>query len=159
VPALRECAEYGAAKGIKIGMQNHGDMTSTADQVIRILQWVDHPNLGVVNDTGCYKKFQAKTGEDYDWYDDIEAVVPYTFNFQVKRKPAGPDTEELTDLEEFFTRLRYSNYRGYIPLETLWVNADTNHPKYLSEPPYDQISDFLALIRAASENTKQQRFK
>lgn len=157
VPALRECAEYGATKGIKIGMQNHGDMTSTADQVIRILQWVDHPNLGVVNDTGCYKTFLAKTGEDYDWYDDIEAVIPYTYNFQVKRKPAGPNTEELTDLEEFFTRLRYSNYRGYIPLETLWVNADTNHPKYLSEPPYDQVSDFLALIKSASESTKQQR--
>ncbi|NHN33995.1 sugar phosphate isomerase/epimerase family protein [Paenibacillus agricola] len=154
VPSLRECAEYGATKGVKIGMQNHGDMTSTADQVIRILEWVDHPNLGVVNDTGCYKKFNEKTGEGYAWYDDIEAVVPYTLNFQVKRKPAGPNTEQLTDLLEFFTRLRYSNYRGYIPLETLWVNADVNHPKYLSEPPYEQICDFLGLIRAAAESTK-----
>ncbi|NHN29893.1 sugar phosphate isomerase/epimerase family protein [Paenibacillus agricola] len=154
VPALRECAEYGAAKGVKIGMQNHGDMTSTADQVIRILQWVDHPNLGVVNDMGSYRRFQAKTGEGYDWYDDIEAVFPYSLGFQLKTKPAGPNTETLTDLEQFFTRLRYSNYRGYIPIETLWGDADKNHPKHLSDPPYDQITDFLALIRAASESTK-----
>ncbi|SFL57529.1 Sugar phosphate isomerase/epimerase [Paenibacillus sp. 1_12] len=154
VPALRECAEYGDVKGVKIGMQNHGDMTSTADQVIRILQWVDHPNIGVVNDTGCYKSFGDRTGIGYSWYDDIEAVLPYTVNFQVKRKPTSPDTNIQVDLEELFTRIRYSNYRGYIPLETLWVNSDVNHPSQLAEPPYEQIRNFLEQIRAASENTK-----
>ena len=154
VPALQECAEYGASKGVKIGMQNHGDMTSTADQVIRILQWANHPNIGVVNDTGCYRTFGDRTGLGYDWYDDIEAVLPYTVNFQVKKKPTSPDTDVPVDLEELFTRIRYSNYRGYIPLETLWVNSDANHPKHLAEPPFAEIREFLDQIRAASEKTK-----
>ncbi|MCR8633417.1 sugar phosphate isomerase/epimerase family protein [Paenibacillus radicis (ex Xue et al. 2023)] len=154
VPALRECAEYGAEKGVIIGMQNHGDMVCTADQVIRILNWVDHPNVGLINDSGFFKKFLECTGEGYAWYDDIEAVLPYTVNFQVKRKPAGANTDILVDLEELFTRIRYSNYRGYIPLETLWVNGDKDHPKDLSEPPFEQIKDFLGKMKAASESTK-----
>ncbi|WP_282942397.1 sugar phosphate isomerase/epimerase family protein [Paenibacillus sp. RC67] len=155
VPALRECAEYAAGKGVIIGMQNHGDMATTADQVVRILKWVDHPNIGVVNDTGFYKEFQAPNGIDYDWYADIEAVLPYTVNFQVKRKSAGANTDVLIDLEELFTRIRYSHYRGYIPLETLWVPGDENHPKELSTPPFEQVRDFLNKIKAASESTKK----
>ncbi|WP_051621175.1 sugar phosphate isomerase/epimerase family protein [Paenibacillus sp. UNC451MF] len=154
VPALKECAEYGASKGVIIGMQNHGDMVCTADQVIRILNWVDHPNIGLINDTGFFKKFMHPTGLNYAWYDDIEAVLPYTVNFQVKRKPAGSNTDQLIDLEELFRRIRGSNYRGYIPIETLWVNGDENHPQQLSEPPYEQVKQFLAQLRAASESTK-----
>ena len=154
VPALRECAVYAADKGVVIGMQNHGDMATTADQVIRILQWVDHPNIGVVNDTGFYKEFQAPNGIGYDWYSDIEAVLPYTVNFQVKRKSAGANTDVLIDLEELFRRIRYSPYRGCIPLETLWVPGDANHPLMLRRPPFQQVRDFLNKIKAASEKTK-----
>ncbi|MBW7455011.1 sugar phosphate isomerase/epimerase family protein [Paenibacillus sepulcri] len=157
VPALIECAEYGAQRGIRIGMQNHGDITSTADQVIRILQWANLPNLGVVNDTGCYKTFGAPTGEGYAWYDDIEAVLPYTYNFQVKKLPGGLHTETVTDLDELFTRIRFSGYRGHIPLETIWANSDANHPKALSGPPYDQVRGFLEQIRAAMNRTKVQK--
>jgi sugar phosphate isomerase/epimerase len=157
VPALIECAEYGAQKGIKIGMQNHGDITSTADQVIRILQWANHPNLGVVNDTGCYKTFGARTGNGYNWYDDIEAVLPYTYNFQVKRLPGGLNTETLTDLDELFTRIRFSEYRGYIPLETVWANTDANHPRNLSKPRYDQVREFYEQTKAAMIRTKVQK--
>lgn len=156
VPALRECAEYGVEKGVIIGMQNHGDMTSTADQVIRILQWADHPNLGVVNDTGCYRKFGDRNGIGYHWYDDIEAILPYTVNFQVKKKPTSPDTDIPVDLEELFTRIRYSNYRGYIPLETLWASGDPEHPRNLSEPPFEQVRHFLHQVKAAAESTKRQ---
>ncbi|MCS7460967.1 sugar phosphate isomerase/epimerase [Paenibacillus doosanensis] len=154
VPALIECADYGAAKGVRIGMQNHGDITSTADQVIRILEWADHPNLGVVNDTGCYKTFGAATGDSYDWYDDIEAVLPYTYNFQIKRLPGGLNTETLTDLDELFTRIRYSGYRGYLPLETIWSGADPQHPSKLAAPPYEQVRDFFNEIQAAMIRTK-----
>jgi len=154
VPALKECAEYGAGKGVVVGMQNHGDMVCTADQVIRILQWADHPNLGLINDTGFFRSFMQSTGLNYDWYDDIEAVLPYTVNFQVKRKPAGSNTDPFIDLEELFRRIRRSNYRGYIPIETLWVNGDENHPQQLPEPPYEQVKQFLAQLREASEKTK-----
>jgi hypothetical protein len=157
VPALRECAEYAEGKGVVIGMQNHGDMASTADQVIQLLGWVNHPNIGVITDTGFFKPFQAPNGIGYDWYSDIESVLPYTVNFQVKRKTAGANTDVLVDLDELFTRIRHSNYRGYIPLETLWVPGDQDHPANLEEPPYEQVRDFLNKIKAASERTKNRK--
>ncbi|TVY08652.1 sugar phosphate isomerase/epimerase family protein [Paenibacillus cremeus] len=157
VPALIACAEYGASKGVRIGMQNHADITATADQVIRILEWADHPNLGVVNDTGCYKTFGAATGDGYAWYDDIEAVLPYTYNFQIKRLPGGLNTETLTDLDDLFTRIRYSNYRGHLPLETIWSGSDPQHPSKLTTPPYDQVREFFDEIKAAMIRTKVQK--
>ncbi|MFC6227886.1 TIM barrel protein [Paenibacillus allorhizosphaerae] len=154
-PALRGCAEYGAKKGVMIGLQNHGDMTATADQVIRLLGWVDHPNIGVVNDTGYFRKFREPLGLGYDWYSDIEAVLPYTVNFQVKKKPAGQETDIPIDLAKLFTGIRYSSYRGYIPIELLWVNGEMRHPKDLSEPPYEEIRYFLSLVKAAAEYSKK----
>jgi hypothetical protein len=136
-------------------MQNHADMASTADQTIRMIEWVEHPNVGVINDTGSFRPFQAKNGDGYSWYDDIEAVLPITCGFQLKTKPAGASIDTPIDLEQFFTRLRVNGYDGCIPIETLWTGGDPLHPKLLSGPPYDQIADFLATVRAAAERTKQ----
>jgi sugar phosphate isomerase/epimerase len=154
VPALRELAEYGAAKGVKVGLQNHGDMTSTADQIIRIVKWVDHPNLGIVNDTGYFRNFGSDTGMGYDWYADIEAALPYSNNIQVKKKPAGQETDTPIDLEKLFTAVRYSDYRGYITIELLWKAGDPGYPKDLPEPPYEEIREFLAKVKTALEYTK-----
>lgn len=153
-PALRECAVYGAAKGVKIGLQNHGDMTATAGQTIQLIRWTDHPNIGVVNDTGYFRKFRSPNGLGYDWYSDIRAVLPYTTNFQVKMKPAGQETAVLMDLNRLFTEIRNSSYRGYIPIELLWVPRDPGHPSTLPTPPYEQITQFLADMRTAMEFTK-----
>ncbi|WP_282935981.1 TIM barrel protein [Paenibacillus sp. RC67] len=153
-PALRECAEYGSDKGVRIGLQNHGDMTATVDQIIRILQWVDHPNIGIINDTGYFRTFRNHTGLGYDWYSDIEAALPYTVNFQVKKKPAGQETDIPVNLAQIFTAIRYSNYRGYIPIELLWQSGDAGHPKDLKEPPFEEIRYFLAQVKAAANYTK-----
>lgn len=158
-PALRQCAAYGASKGVAIGLQNHGDMAATADQVIRILRWADHPNLGVINDTGSFRAFRSPNGLGYDWYADIEAVLPHTVSFQVKKKMAGPDTDTPVDLVKLFVAIRRSGYRGSIPIETLWGAGDPGHPKHLAEPPFAEIRYVLALMKAAVEYTKTYAYK
>ncbi len=159
VPAIRELAAYGAARGVKIGLQNHGDMTATADQTIQILRWVDDPNVGIVDDTGYFRPFRSETGQDYNWYADIAKVLPYTSNFQLKKKPAGAETEGLMDLDRVFTDIRLSGYRGYIPMELLWVKGEPGYPRDLPEPPYDQIERFLALVKSAMDRTKASPFE
>jgi hypothetical protein len=155
-PALKECAVYGASKGVKVGLQNHGDMTSTAGQTIQILKWVDHPNIGIINDTGYFRKFRSHTGLDYDWYSDIKAVLPYTTNFQLKKKPAGVETNTSVDLNRLFTDIRSSSYRGYIPIELLWRPGDPGHPNDMDSPPYEEIIEFFGRVRAAMEDTKKE---
>ncbi|PZG19067.1 hypothetical protein C1I95_12380 [Micromonospora craterilacus] len=154
VPALRQLAEYGATKGVQIGLQNHGDMTATAGQTIQILKWIDHDNVGIVNDTGYFRPFRYTTGLDYDWYADIAEVLPYSNNFQVKKRPAGAETDTTTDLNKLFTDVRYSDYRGYIPVELLWVRDEPGYPRDLPGPPYQEISSFLGAVKASLNYTK-----
>ncbi|MCW3844885.1 sugar phosphate isomerase/epimerase [Micromonospora yasonensis] len=157
-PPLRLLADYAAARGVQLGLQNHGDMTATAEQTIQILRWIGRPNVGIIDDTGYFRPFQSATGLGYDWYADIAAVLPYTNNFQVKKKPAGAETDVLMDLDRLFTDVRFSSYRGYLPLEVLWHKDEPTNPKQLSAPPYDQITDFLTRVRGALARTKAQPF-
>jgi sugar phosphate isomerase/epimerase len=153
VPPLRELAAYGAARGVKIGLQNHGDMTATADQTIQMVDWTGSPNLGIIDDTGYFRPFRSETGLGYDWYADIKKVLPYASNFQVKKKPAGAETGIPMDLNRLFTDVRSSPYRGYIPVELLWVKTDPGYPRNLTEPPYQEISQFLGKVRTALQQT------
>jgi Xylose isomerase-like TIM barrel len=154
VPALREVADYGAAKGVAIGVQNHGDMTATAAQTIELLSWVGSENIGIVDDTGYFRPFRYTTGLNYDWYADMLEVLPHSVGYLLKRKPAGAEHDVLMDLDKAFTDLRYSDYRGHISMELLWVRGDPGYPRDLTEPPFAQVSDFLAQIKAALARTK-----
>jgi len=91
VPVLQKISNYAQTKGVKIGLQNHGDMTATAEQTIEMLKWVDSENIYIVDDTGYFRPFRAPTGLDYDWYSDINKVLPFSVDLQVKLKPAGAD--------------------------------------------------------------------
>jgi hypothetical protein len=154
VPALKQLADYGAAKGVKIGLQNHGDMTATADQIIQMTSMTGSSTIGIIDDTGYFRPFRSGTGVGYDWYTDIRKVLPFACNFQVKRKPAGAETDTLMDFNRLFTDVRSSTYRGYIPLERLWVKGDPGYPRDLKTPPYDQVSAFLGEVRTALQQTK-----
>ena len=154
-PLVREVADYAAEyyPDVRIGVQNHGDMLATANQVIQFLKWVDRDNVGIVNDTGFYREFMNTDATSYDWYTDIAAVLPYSNNFQVKKKPAGAETSALMDLDRIMTDIRKSPYRGYVPVELLWVSKDEGYPGDLYTPPFDETREFLGKLRRAMENT------
>jgi len=154
VPILSHITVYAASKGVKIGLQNHGDMTSTAEQTIQVVQWVNHPNIGIVDDTGYFRPFQAVNGLDYDWYTDIAKVLPYSLDLQTKRKPAGADQPIMMDYHTLFTELRFSPYQRDVTLERLWDKDDPDNPKNQLTPPYTQIEEFLQEVNAGLEATK-----
>lgn len=159
VPALQEVADYAAEyhPDVIIGLQNHGDMLATANQVLYVLDQVDRDNVQIVNDTGYYHDFMdlnTASIESYDWYSDIAQILPYTANFQLKKKPAGAGTGPVMNLERIFTDIRNSSYRGYVPVELLWVSTEAGYPNYLSTPPYAETEDFLKKVRTAVEKTR-----
>jgi len=151
VPALREVADYAADNhpNILIGIQNHADMLCTANQTIQLIKWINRRNVGIVNDTGSYKDFMSSDASKYDWYKDIALVNPYAINFQVKTKPAGAGTKEDINLVRFFTDLRKSPYRGYVPIELLWTNSQA-----MNEVPFAETKQFLETVREAMTETK-----
>ena len=160
VPAVQQVADYARDNypSVRIGLQNHGGMLATANQVIQVLSWIDRDNVGIVNDTGFYRDFMSTDARQYDWYRDIALVLPYTSNFQLKKKPAGAETSGLMDLERVARDIRMSPYRGYIPLELLWVAKDPGYPGNLDTPPYEETRAFLGKVRQAFEATRSRTF-
>jgi sugar phosphate isomerase/epimerase len=133
--ALNECAEHGAKHGVLVGVQNHGDMLKTADEVLKLLAMVQSDWLGTIVDTGFFLT--------PDPYADIARVIPRAVNWQVKellqdRKGPRIDMVRLVDV------IRRSNYRGYVPIETL--------PEIGGEARYDaraRVPELLAELRKA----------
>jgi len=135
---LRKCVEHAEKYGVIIGIQNHGDMLKSADQVIKILKMVDSPWLGAINDTGYYVT--------PDPYADMARVVPYTVNWQVKERLGGKQGTTPMDLKKLFRLIKAGGYRGYVPLETL------------SQPgkeydPFTLVPRFLRQVRQALAET------
>jgi len=111
VADLKQCVAHAEKFGVIIGIQNHGDMLKSADQVIKIINMVDSPWFGAINDTGYYMT--------PDPYADMARVVPYTVNWQVKQRIGGKEGTTPMDLKRLIRLMKAGGYRGYVPIETL----------------------------------------
>lgn len=126
VAALRECAEYAAGYGVMIVLQNHADFIQTADQVLRILRQVNSEWLAVNLDIGSFRNGDA--------YAEVARVAPFAATWQVKENMFVQGKEQKTDLAKIMRIVRESNYRGYLPIETLGEgDPRLKVPKFLEE--------------------------
>ena len=75
VSILKRAAEYSGRKGVILGLENHGGITSKAERVVQIVKAVNSPWVGINLDTGNFRS---------DTYAQIEACVPYAVNVQFK---------------------------------------------------------------------------
>jgi Sugar phosphate isomerases/epimerases len=127
IECFKECAAFGEQHGVIIGIQNHGDMLQTAEQCIKVIKAINSKWVGMVLDTGSFKV--------KDPYVDIEAVIPYAVNWQVKESVFGTGSDVKIDILRLMKILKRSNYRGYIPVETL-VLRDRPYDPYTLIPAF-----------------------
>ncbi len=118
VKDLQECADFGAQHGVMVGIQNHNDFLKTASDVEEILHQVKSEWFGLILDIGSFRT----TGNPYK---EIEQVVPYAINWQIKETVFINNVETKTDLKKIAAILKDSGYRGYIPIETLGAGDPT----------------------------------
>ncbi|MBM1105749.1 sugar phosphate isomerase/epimerase [Aurantibacter crassamenti] len=133
--ALAECAEHGEKHGVFVGVQNHGGMLKSADEVLKILNMVQSDWLGTIVDTGYFLTS--------DPYDDIKRVIPHAVNWQVKELLKDRKGSEI-DLNKLVEIIRASNYRGYVPIETLPMIGDEDN-----YDAYARVPEFLDKLRKA----------
>jgi sugar phosphate isomerase/epimerase len=126
--AINHCAKHAAAKGIFLGIENHGKLSS--DQMIQIMERIDNDWVGINLDTGNFISD--------DPYADLERCVGYAVNVQVKvsMKTPGGKTHEA-DLPRIGKILKQAGYQGFVILE------------YEDEKPYENIPATLQKLRAA----------
>jgi len=110
VDALKECVEYAAPKGVILALEDHGGITSTAEQVLKIYNAVGSEWLGINLDTGNFRT---------DPYKEIAEVAPYTVTTHAKVTILNPQTgkREKADFARISEILEKAGYKGYISIE------------------------------------------
>jgi sugar phosphate isomerase/epimerase len=131
---IKACVEYGKQHGVIVALQNHNDFIKTADETIDLIKKVNSEWFGLVLDTGSFV-----TNEPYS---EIEKVISYAVNWQIKEKLNYNGKSENMDLLRLFRIIKASTYRGYLPIETL----SPGDPNVIIPP-------FLKQVRDAMEKT------
>ena len=99
-----------AKHGVFLALENHGGITAEAHQLLALVRDVQSPWFGVNLDTGNFRTA--------DPYGDLEKLVPYALNVQVKVAIRRPDGKhEDTDFKRIAKMLLDGGYRGYVVLE------------------------------------------
>ena len=106
-----ECLELAEAKGVFLGLENHGGIVAEADALVRIIKAVDSPWAGINLDGGNF--------HTTDPYGDLAKIAPYAVNVQMKMslKRKGAKEKEPVDLPRLLKILREAKYQGWFILE------------------------------------------
>lgn len=108
VEAIQACVPTAAAYGVMLALENHGGITATSDQVIRIVEAVDSEWLAVNLDTGNYRA---------DPYESISRTVPYAVTAHVKTEVPSEEGRVLADTERILGTLHQAGYCGFLNIE------------------------------------------
>ncbi len=132
IACYKECLPVAEKYGIKLGIQNHGDMLQTAAQCKYVLDALKSKWVGLIVDTGNFKT--------EDPYKDIAEVVPYAVNWQIKESVFGIGSKIPTDYKRLIRIIKEGGYKGYLPIETLLVRGQPYDPFALVPGMIDQLN-------------------
>lgn len=116
---------------LKLADENHIDYN--ADEMLELIQNVNHPNFGINFDTGNFVRIQD------DPIQGMEKLAQYTFATHIKDLKVNPQATEndwyylsctpvgdgLVDNQRLAQILRNANYEGFLAME-----IDMLHPDY-----------------------------
>jgi len=133
IDSLREAAIHARERGVYLALENHGGVTETADDVLRVLQSVESDWVGANLDTGNFH------GDDP--YADVARVAPYAVNVHLKATMAARGkSAQPADFPRLVGLLREAKYSGYLSLE--YESA---------EDPMTAVPRLIAQVRVAIE--------
>ena len=126
IAGYREVADYGAARGVSIGLQNH---PVTGTEMLRIRADVDRDNFNFIVDTGQWvgSPGTAPLGvadPAHDIYAYMQQTVPYAVGIRTKFYRIESGREEWLDYERIVSIIRASNYNGCLSIVYEGERAD-----------------------------------
>jgi sugar phosphate isomerase/epimerase len=136
VEGLKRAADYAEKVGVVAGLQNHNhnNVTSTGEDVVRLLKEVDHAWLSHILDTGQYLGSlgagAAKPDDPrrHDVYQSIARTAPLAVLVRAKLYRLRSGREEWLDYDRIFQILRGVKYNGFVSLVYEgWKDMDAMH--------------------------------
>ncbi|MBA4031820.1 MAG: sugar phosphate isomerase/epimerase [Planctomyces sp.] len=128
VKGITTAVEYAATKGICLALENHGGITATPEQLLKIFHAVPKsPWFGINFDSGNFRTA--------DPYADLAKIAPFATNAQLKVEMFKTDgKKELADIPRIISILKDADYKGYLILEyEAAENPDEAIPRYVEE--------------------------
>lgn len=109
IESIRKCLPLAEARGVVLALENHWGLTFAPEGVLRIVEAVPSPWLGVTMDTGNF------LGEPYD---KLRLLAPHTVLVHAKTYFGGGEWYTLDlDYRRIAAILREGNYNGYVSIE------------------------------------------
>ncbi len=135
IDAIEEVCSYAGRWGILLALENHGGITSTAEQLLALVQAVKSPWFGVNLDTGNF--------HTADPYGDLAKIAPYAVVVQIKTEIQPKGQRKMpADFDRIVSILREVGFRGYASLEY-----------EAAEDPRTAVPRVLNLLRRALRTT------
>jgi len=124
IESITECLPAAEKAGVVLALENHWGLTRTPEGLLRIVNAIGSPWLGVLMDTGNFLE---------DPYDKLEQIAAQAVFVQAKTYYGGGEWYTLDlDYPRIAKILKKANYQGYISLEFEGKeDANTGVPKSL----------------------------
>ncbi|OYU55153.1 MAG: xylose isomerase [Chitinophagaceae bacterium BSSC1] len=130
---IQECVDFGQAHGVIVALQNHNDFIKNSQQVKDLFKLVNREWFGLVLDIGSYQQG--------DPFSQIQDSIPLAVNWQLKEEMYLDGKAVKTDVTKILKMILASNYKGFIPIETLGKGD-----------PKQKVGQFLKEIKEALNN-------
>lgn len=109
IDAIEQCLPLAQECGVLLALENHWGLTRTPEGLLRIVETINSPWLGVLMDTGNFLE---------DPYEKLRRIAPRTIFVQAKTYIGGGEWYTLDlDYSQIAGILSDVGYRGYISLE------------------------------------------
>jgi L-ribulose-5-phosphate 3-epimerase len=109
IESIEQCLPKAAECGVILALENHWGLTRTPEGLLRIVDAIKSPWLGVLMDTGNFLE---------DPYAKLEQIAPQTVFVQAKTYCGGGEWYTLDlDYRRIAGILARANYTGYVALE------------------------------------------
>ncbi len=134
--STKEVVEYGAEKGVVVGLHNHnhGCMPATGDDVLRLLDEVDNPYYSHILDTGQYlggpgvsKGERGSTENIEDLYRSISTSVSRAVHVRGKVYRIASGEEAWLDYDRILPIIKEAGFNG-------WMSVVFEGQDEISEP-------------------------
>jgi sugar phosphate isomerase/epimerase len=110
ITAFKELLPYAKKLGLKITVENHGGVSATSANIIKIIESTDRKYVGACLD---FKNWPKEV-----MYEEIAKLAPYAYHTHAKSFAFNADGEEsTTDYHRIIEILKAANYKGAISIE------------------------------------------
>jgi L-ribulose-5-phosphate 3-epimerase len=134
VEVLKRGAEYAGGRGITLGVEDDGGLTTAAGPTIEIVRQTASPWAGINADSGNLR---------VDGYAGFASMLPYATSVHLKTTIVGDNGQkEKADWKRLLTMIGKSGYRGYVGLEYEADDAAEEVPRL--------VTDLRAAVRQVS---------